>query len=78
MMSRDVGDSFSDIINLIYRAFVFCFDFLNSITFFGTSLLNYFIAITILSTLFPIIFSVVRSRSGSSGGRRPRNSESDE
>ena len=78
MTTRDVGDAFVYIIQLLAQGVSFCFSFLNSITFLGTSLLNYFVAITILSALFPVIFSVVRSRSGSSGRGRSRSSDSDD
>lgn len=78
MTTRDVGDVFMYIIQLLAQGVSFCFSFLNSITFLGTSLLNYFVAITILSALFPVIFSVVRSRSGSSRSGRRGSSDSDD
>lgn len=56
MMTRDVGDAFMYIIQLLAQGVSFCFSLLNSITFLGTSLLNYFVAIAILSALFPVIF----------------------
>lgn len=66
MITRDLGDSFIYILQFIFQGVNFCFSLLDSITFLGTSLLNFLIAITILGALIPIVFAVVRNRSSGS------------
>lgn len=77
MNTRDIGEPIVQIIQYLAQLVTFCFSFLDSITFLGTSLLDYFIAITILGAVFPIILSVVKSRSGG-GSRRPSSKSDDE
>lgn len=77
MKAREIGEPIVQLFQYLAQLITFCFSFLDSITFLGTSLLDYFIGISILSAVFPIIFSVVKSRSGG-GSRRPSSKSDDE
>lgn len=78
MMTRDIGEPLVQIFQYLSNLVLYCFSFLDSITFLGTSLLRFFVAVTILGALFPVIFSIVRSRSGSSREVRRSSSDSDD
>lgn len=77
MTPRDIGDPFIQIIQYLLQLVNFCFSLLDSITFLGTSLLDFTIGITIISAVIPIIFSIAKSRSGGSS-RKPSSSDSED
>lgn len=72
-MTRDIGGFMSWFLGQLVSLVGFCFDTLDSIGFLGVSLLDYSIAIFLLSVVLPIIFSLVRSRS--STGKREKYSK---
>lgn len=77
-MTRDVGGFMGWFLSEMVKMVSFCFGLLDSITFLGVSLLDYFIALFLLSVVLPIIFSLVKSRAvGSKSDRRQKGSESD-
>lgn len=77
--THDIGESLSYILNLFANLFGNCFQFLQSIEFWGINLLTFIISILVLSALLPIIFSFISSppKIGGSSKRYNPNAKSD-
>lgn len=62
-LSADISAGLRSILDLFLDIFKFAFDFMRSIEFFGTNLLSFTITIFLLGIVFPIIFTLVQSKS---------------
>lgn len=58
----DVTNAFNLIFNLIFDGLSFCFDTLDSITYRGVSLLDFFIWLFVLGIIIPVIITILPSR----------------
>lgn len=58
----DITDSLTSLFNILLNVVTWCFNTLDSITLFGTSLLRWFIAILILGVVLDLMFTLVKSR----------------
>lgn len=67
----DITDSLTSIINILVQVVTWCFNTLDNITFFGTSVLRFFIAIVVLSVVLDLMFTLVKSR----GSREVRSNK---
>ncbi len=61
--SVDISDFFGLFVTLFRNIFIFCYDFMRSIEFFGTNLLSFTITVFLLGAILPVLFSLVQSRS---------------
>ncbi len=61
--SFDITEALNMFLDLFVECFKFCFDFLRNFSFMGTNLLSFTITVFLLGIVFPIIFSLVQSRS---------------
>lgn len=73
MNKRDLSSGIESVIDMILDGMGAVFDFLDSITFYGISVLDFFITLFILSCVLPLILTLLRSRSTRSE-RTPNNS----
>lgn len=62
-MTNDITNFITDFLSLIISCFTSAFNTLDSITFFGFSLLTYFISLLVLSVSVPILISILNTRS---------------
>lgn len=62
----DIGSFFSEFFGYFSGLILSCFSFLDSISISGVSLLDFFIALLIISALLPIVLSLVSSGYSSS------------
>lgn len=73
MNKRDISSGIEQVIDMILEGLKFCFDFLDSITFYGISLLDFFITLFILGCVLPLVLTLLRSRSV--GSERSRTTD---
>lgn len=59
----DITVALDQIMYLIWKIFKFAFDFMRGIQFFGTNLFSFTITVFLLLIIFPIIFTLVQSKS---------------
>ena len=57
----DITRAFDQIFNLIFNGFSFCYNTLDSLTYHGISLLDFFIWIFVLGIIIPLIITVLPS-----------------
>lgn len=62
-MTKDISMFISDFLSLLISCFRTVFNTLDSITFFGFSLLTYLISLLVLSVAVPILISILNTRS---------------
>lgn len=78
-MTNDITNFITDFISLLISCFTTVFNTLDSITFFGFSLLTYLISLLVLSVAVPILISILNTRSTKlSVKNRSRKGDSDE
>ena len=66
----DSTSSMNDIFDFFIRVFTWIFEFLDSIQFWGISLLDFIITLFIIAIALPIILAIVKSRSVVSNASR--------
>ncbi len=63
VVHADISNGLQDVINLILQAFKYAFQFMRGIEFFGTNLFSFTITVFLLGVIFPIVFTLVESKS---------------
>lgn len=75
IVTVDITNGMTNVLNLIYDAFAYVFNQMDSITMFGTSLLKIFLGITILGIGLPIFLTISKNIVQTGERIRPKRSE---
>lgn len=75
---NDITSFFTTFVGILLNGVSWCFNTLDSIIFMGFSLLDFIIALFLLSVAFPLLINIVKSRGNASDRHIDRKGDSNE